>query len=229
MLHEKRIVLDSRLSTIADMVGRCEVYADIGCDHGRLGAFLLQRGWVNQALLMDISDPSLDKARALIRLLGFESKTRFLVGDGAEPLDCAVDCVVIAGMGGTTAASIIERGREKFGDARLILQANVAVPELRKCLVGIGYRISDERVVKDGRRHYIILEAVPGNAEYSELELMVGPVLLKKKPKELTGYAEFRLRVAQKALVGAERGDESAVVDDLRKEKKIWEDVLADM
>jgi len=227
MMHEKRIVLDPRLSLIAEMVGRCDTYADIGCDHGRLGAFLLQRGWVNQALLMDISDPSLDKARALVRLLGFENKTRFLVGDGADPLDCKVDCVVIAGMGGTTAAGIVERGREKFGDARLILQANVANPELRERLAGAGYRISDERVVKDGRRHYIIIEAVPGCAKYSEQELMVGPVLLEKKPAELAGYAEFRLRVARKALVGAEHGGEFDIIEELRREIRIWEDVQA--
>ena len=227
MIHEKRIILDPRLSTIAEMVGRCDTYADIGCDHGRLGAFLLQRGWVNRALLMDISDPSLDKARALIRLLGLDEKTRFLVGDGADPLDCPVDCVVIAGMGGTTAAGIIERGKEKFGDARLIIQANVANPELRERLMHAGYRISDERVVKDGRRHYIIIEAVPGQAEYSEKELTVGPVLLREKPDAMTGYVEFRLRVARKALVGAEHGGETEIIDALRREILIWEDVQA--
>ena len=30
MMHEKRIVLDPRLSMIAEMVGRCDTYADIG-------------------------------------------------------------------------------------------------------------------------------------------------------------------------------------------------------
>ena len=227
MMHEKKIVLDPRLSMIAEMVGRCERYADIGCDHGRLGAFLLQRGWVNQALLMDISDPSLDKARALIRLLGFEDRTRFIVGDGADRLDCPVDCVVIAGMGGTTAAGIVERGREKLGDARLIMQANVANPELRERLAAAGYRISDERVVKDGRRHYIIIEAVPGCEEYTERELIVGPVLLREKPEGLAGYTEFRLRVAKKALLGAEHGGETESIDALRKEIQIWEDVKA--
>ena len=229
MMHEKKIVLDPRLSTIAEMVGRCKTYADIGCDHGRLGAFLLQRGWVNQALLMDISDPSLDKARALIRLLGLEEKTRFLVGDGADPLDCPVDCVVIAGMGGTTAAGIVERGRKKFGDARLIIQANVANPELRERLVNVGYRITDERVVKDGRRHYIIVEAAPGTVQYTERELTVGPILLEKKPAELEGYASFRVRVARKALLGAEYGGEEQIVAELRKEIEIWEDVLASL
>lgn len=227
MMLEKRIVLDPRLSVIAEMVGRCETYADIGCDHGRLGAFLLQRGWVNRALLMDISDPSLDKARALIKLLGFQERTQFIVSDGAERLNETVDCVVIAGMGGTTAAGIVERGREKFGNARLILQANVANPELRERLSGAGYRISDERVVKDGRRYYIIIEAVPGCSEYTERELMVGPVLLKEKPDTLYGYAEFRLRVARKALIGAEQGGENEVVEALSHEIRVWEDVLA--
>lgn len=227
MMHEKRIVLDPRLSMIAEMVGRCEAYADIGCDHGRLGAFLLQRGWANRALLMDISDPSLDKARALIRLLGLEEGARFIVGDGAENLDCPVDCVVIAGMGGTTAAGIVERGREKLGDARLIIQANVANPELRERLARAGYRISDERVVKDGRRHYIIIEAVPGFEEYTPRELIVGPVLLREKPEGLAGYAQFRLHVARKALVGAEHGGEAAAIEALREEIRIWEDVQA--
>lgn len=227
MMHEKRIVLDPRLSTIAEMVGRCNAYADIGCDHGRLGAFLLQRGWVKQALLMDISDPSLDKARALIRLLGFDSQVRFLVCDGAENLDQPVDCVVIAGMGGTTAAGIVERGKAQLGEARLILQANVGNPELRERLMIAGYRIADERVVKDGRRHYIIIEAVPGKAEYTERELVVGPVLLREKPAELAGYAQFRLRVARKALIGAEHGQEAESIAALRKEIEIWEELQA--
>lgn len=227
MMHEKRVVLDPRLSMIAEMVGRCETYADIGCDHGRLGAFLLQRGWVQRALLMDISEPSLDKARSLIRLLGLDERARFLVCDGADALDCPVDAVVIAGMGGTTAAGIVERGRGKLGDARLILQANVAVPELRERLMRVGYRISDERIVKDGRRYYIIIEAVPGHAEYDGRELIVGPVILRERTECLSGYAEFRLRVARKALIGAEHGGQQAAIDLLRNEIRIWEDVLA--
>lgn len=174
---------------------------------------------------MDISDPSLDKARALMRLLGFSGKARFLVGDGAEALDCPVDCVVIAGMGGTTAAGIVERGRRKLGDARLILQANVAVPELRERLVNAGYAITDERLAKDGRRYYTIIEAKPGFASYNEAELQVGPVLLKTKPAELVGLTQFRLRVARKALAGAESGGEEAVAEALRNEIRIWEEV----
>lgn len=227
MLHERGISLDARLMTIAEMVGRCPAVADIGCDHGRLGAFLLQRGWVGRALLMDVSDTSLDKARALIRLLGLAQRARFLVCDGAEALNEPIDAAVIAGMGGATAAGIVERGRGRLGGARLILQVNVGHPELRRRLAAAGYRLTDERIVRDGRRLYVIMEAQPGKAEYDERELHVGPILLRRKPEELSDYAAFRLRVARKALDGARQGGEAAVISELEREIAIWEEAEA--
>ena len=66
MERRGKIALDPRLSMIARMVGACECCADIGCDHGRLGAFLLQSGQCRRVQLTDISEPSLDKAKRLI-------------------------------------------------------------------------------------------------------------------------------------------------------------------
>ena len=126
MLYDKRISLDPRLSMIADMLGACSCCADIGSDHGRLGAFLLQRGQCARMCLTDISDASLQKARKLIRLLGYEDKVDFCVGDGALALNRHVDAAVIAGMGGETIAHIIENSSGKLEGARLILQPNVA-------------------------------------------------------------------------------------------------------
>ena len=225
MMEQKHIVLDPRLSMIAEMVGRCNACADIGCDHGRLGAFLLQHGWVERMVLADISDPSLDKARALIRLLGLEARTRFLVCDGADALDTPVDAAVIAGMGGTTIAGIVERGRARLGNARLILQANVAQPELRARLSAAGYALTDERIVRDGRRLYVLMEARPGKSEYDFREKLVGPVLLKERPALLRDLAAFYIRVARKALAGAEAGNEEQTARQLRRELEIWEDV----
>ncbi len=224
-MQDKRINLDQRLLTIAEMVGRCERYADIGCDHGRLGAFLLQRGWVQDAVLTDISEQSLKKARDLIRQLGLTAQ--FLVCDGADALTQPVDAVVIAGMGGTTIARIIENGREHLGCARLILQANIANTELRMCLNDSGYRISDERIVRDGRRHYVIIEAKPGDEHCDPRQLIVGPILLKRCPPELASYADFRLRVANTALNGARQGSDFDSIVKLKKEIEIWQEVAA--
>ena len=76
------IALDPRLSMIARMVGSCACCADIGCDHGRLGAFLLQTGQCKALQMTDISGPSLDKARALMDNLDMADRVRFSVGDG---------------------------------------------------------------------------------------------------------------------------------------------------
>lgn len=222
-----QVSLDARLMAIAEMVGRCGVVADIGCDHGRLGAFLLGNGWVSRALLMDVSGASLNKARALIRWMGLEPRARFFQCDGADALDERVDAAVIAGMGGATAAGIVERGRDRLGDARLILQVNVTQPELRRRLASAGYALTDERIVRDGRRLYVVMEARPGKACYDERALNVGPVLLERMPPELGDYAAFRLRVARKALDGARQGGEAAAIAELEAEIAIWEEVEA--
>ena len=214
--------LDPRLEALARMVGPCKAFADIGTDHGRLGAYLLQTGQCDKAQFTDISADSLAKARALIERLDLGDRAVFSVGDGAEAFLEDADAVVIAGMGGDTIASIIERGVSRLRAARLILQPNVDAPALRKRLAAAGYCITDEAVVRDGRRNYIIIAAESGAAVYSEEELLIGPVLRQKRPPELLFYAQFRIRVARKALAGAE-GRRPAVEAALRQEIEIWE------
>lgn len=227
MLYDKRISLDPRLSMIAEMVGTCACCADIGSDHGRLGAFLLQNCQCRRMVLTDISAPSLEKARRLIALLGLEASADFRVCDGAKGLDMPADAAVIAGMGGETIAEILEGAEGRLDGARLILQPNVAAPHLRRSLNGRGWRISDERLVRDGRRIYLILEAQRGEQRLSEQECEVGPVLLLEKPALLGDYCAFRLRVAKKALAGAENGSDEANIGALRREISIWEEVQA--
>ena len=149
MLYDKRISLDPRLSTIAEMLGTCACCADIGSDHGRLGAFLLQNHRCERMCLTDISAPSLEKARKLIALLGLEEKVGFYVGDGALALQEKVDAAVIAGMGGETISEILQNSNGKLEGAKLILQPNVAAPQLRRCLNTCGWIIVNEALVRD--------------------------------------------------------------------------------
>ena len=60
-------------------------------------------------------------------------------------LDEPPDVAVIAGMGGALIADILARGRQRLGEARLVLQPNVAVRELRSVLGNCGYVFSGER------------------------------------------------------------------------------------
>lgn len=227
MGYTKRISLDPRLSAIAEMLGNCACCADIGSDHGRLGAFLLQNHRCERAVLTDISRDSLEKARKLIALLGLEDRCEFRVGDGARALDGPVDAAVIAGMGGETVAEIVERADGKLDGARLILQPNVAAPELRARLNAAGWRVTDEELARDGRRIYVILVAEQGEQALSEREIEVGPVLLAKRHPLLGDYADFRRRVDRKALDGARAGGDGAAIRELERRIEIWEDVKA--
>ncbi|MBQ3575086.1 MAG: SAM-dependent methyltransferase [Clostridia bacterium] len=225
MFFDKKISLDPRLSKIAEMLGTCEKCADIGSDHGRLGAFLLQNGQCGKVFLTDISAPSLDKARKLCALIGFKDEVEFRVGDGALALTEKVDAVVIAGMGGETIADIIENSDGRLDGAVLLLQPNVAAPQLRRRLNNAGWMIVDEALPKDGRRIYPIIKAVQGKQQLTEAEAEAGPVILKNKPETLREYASFRIRVAGKALAGAENGAAEEQISALRREIAIWEDI----
>ena len=224
MLPENAIALDARLSAIRDLAGSCARFADIGADHGRLGAHMLLHGLCARAQLADISEASLAKARRLIYGLGLTGRVDFCVGDGAQALREKPDVAVVAGMGGQTIAGIVERGRDILSGSRLVLQPNVAAPELRARLRAAGFRITDETIVRDGRRLYIIIVAEAGEMRLTPEEAEVGPVLLRRRPPLLSDYAAFRLRVAGKALQGARRGHGDAAA--FEREISIWEAII---
>ena len=135
------------------------------------------------------------------------------------------DVAVIAGMGGETISGIIARGRDELADARLVLQPNVAAEDVRRQLVESGYAIRDEAVVRDGRRLYIIIAAEPGSMELNDMQLTVGPVLMEKKPDTLFEYADFRIRVAKKAMAELEKGGHDG--SRLAAELALWEEVAS--
>ena len=225
MGYTRRISLDPRLSAIADMLGSCKCCADIGSDHGRLGAFLLQNHRCDRVCLTDISAGSLEKARKLIALLVLQDLADFGVGDGAQALKREVDAAVIAGMGGETIAEIVESAGGRLDAARLILQPNVASSELRARLNACGWAVTDEELVRDGRRIYLILAAERGNQCLDAREREVGPVLIRNQPPLLLDYAHFRLRVDRAALAGARAGSDASAAAELERRISIWEEV----
>ena len=219
------MVLDARLRAIAGFVGTCECVADIGTDHGRLGAWLLKHGYAQKVQFLDISKDSLDKAMRLIDKLHLNGRALFSVGDGADAMAEIADVAVIAGMGGQLIAQIVEKGRKKLGDARLVLQPNVAIMELRTRLVAAGYMIMNERIVRTAGRMYVVIEAAPGHRKYDHRELLVGPCILKNGDPLLNEYAQRQKRITNKALGGAIKGG-AEWTDALKWEAGIWEEII---
>jgi tRNA (adenine22-N1)-methyltransferase len=217
-------LLDARLNAIAGLVPPCEAAADIGADHGYLGAHLLLTGRCDFVRFIDISPDSLEKARRLIGKLRLTGRAEFLVGDGAEPLNAPVGAAVMAGLGAEVICGIIGRGREKLGEAQLILSPNLDAPMVRRFLMENGYGITGEALVHQARRFYPVIAARPGTACYDRLQLLAGPVLLETRPDSLLAYADHRMRVIEKALPGASRGGEPWA-EEMAEELELWREV----
>lgn len=219
------IELDARLEMLAALTPACRMAADVGADHGLLGAWLLTSGRCERVQFMDISASSLSKARRLIQEMDLSERALFAVGDGLDAMVEPAQTVIIAGMGGPTAAGIIERGRDKLNGARLVLQPNVGLPELRRRLTKLGFAIVDERLARAGGRWYVGVAAEEGKADYSEAELLAGPVLLKNRPPELGAYADYRIKVTQKAYDGAVLGRKHEMTATLERELRQWREI----
>ena len=180
--------LDARLRAAADWVTDSEICADIGCDHGRLGAVLLSENRCRQLLAADVSAKALAKARRRIGALGYGPRTVFTVADGLSALQALpgghADTVCILGMGGDTVACILRRGQQQLAGATLILGAQTEFSLTRLAVQQIGYQLTDERVVCAGGRLYLLLRAMPAACPvmYTERELLLGPCLLAGQP-----------------------------------------------
>ena len=96
-----------RLQAIADQIVPCEVFADVGCDHGIVGLYVAERGLAARICECDVSEDSLNKARSLVG-----ERAEYFSGDGFIPLtekNVTVDQAVIAGMGGELIIKILEK------------------------------------------------------------------------------------------------------------------------
>ena len=153
-----------RLSAALDMLHGYKTIADIGCDHGRLTAALLQSGTCSKVVASDISGASLDKARVLIAHIGLSDRVSFRCGDGCsvlQPYEC--DAIVLLGMGGTLMRRILEVcSVPLMGAKAIVLQPMRAQDEIREYLYLNGFHIADDRVVSDHVRLYQVLKAEPG-------------------------------------------------------------------
>jgi len=74
--------LGPRLQAAANMICRAGTVLDVGCDHGKLAAALLAQGRAARVIAMDISAPSLEKARLLAARHGLEGRMETRLSDG---------------------------------------------------------------------------------------------------------------------------------------------------
>lgn len=167
--------------------------ADIGTDHAYLPIYLLRQGIIKFAVAGEVHQGPYHMAQETIRQSGLDSKISLRLGDGLAVLaPSEVDVAVIAGMGGSTIAAILEDSPAVFGSlSRVIIQPMNAASLIRRWLVQQSWAIYDEQLVREDGRLYEIIAARPGvSDEFESVLYEIGPVLWCKKPLLLKAHIE---------------------------------------
>ena len=196
-----KLPLSKRLLICAGFVAPGDRVADIGCDHGYLGIYLLNNQIASSVIASDINAGPLQSAVRNAEKYGVQDKMSFYLSDGAQNIPRDFDTMVCAGMGADTMISILEKAQwlrsEKY---RLILQCQSKTPMLRKYLTDTGWRIFKESVLRDGRFLYTVMEVIwqPG-CTLTPGQIYFPPALMENPAKELPEYYQqvcFRLHRA---------------------------------
>ena len=168
-----KLPLSNRLLACCGFVAPGDRVADIGCDHGYLGIYLLQKGIARSIIAADVKEQPLQSAMRNAAKFRVKGKMTFYLSDGVRNIPREFDTLVCAGMGADTMISILEAAPWlKDPKYRLILQCQSKRPELRKYLASQGFSISRETLAKDGKFIYPVMEvtfapgSVPAPWEY---------------------------------------------------------------
>lgn len=179
----RRFRFSPRLLTLALKVPKGCVFADIGTDHGLLPIALVTSGRARGAIAIDRAERPLAAARRNLKRFRADGQVEVRKGEGLASLKPQeVQAVLIAGMGGYSIERILERSRmQRLEVETLVLQPNTQAPRVRAVLVELGYEISEELLVPDEKRLFLILVARRGGAAaLSPRELLLGPRLLQE-------------------------------------------------
>lgn len=226
MEGERLLELDPRLLKAAAFVRPGTVFADVGCDHGRLSVYLAQHG-AARGYACDLRPQPLEKARQLLAQKGLLGRVEPVLTDGLHGLEGkGIRDVIIAGIGGEVLCRIVEEApwlRDR--DIRLILQPQSRDALLRQQLYRLGFVLRQEEGVRSGHFVYTVMcwgYEGPGR-ELSPLLAQVG-MLPQSAAPESRAFLQRRLAVLEElkaALAAAPgKGEEAAALAALCQEIK---------
>ena len=203
-----KIPISNRLLCCARQVPVGAHVADIGCDHGYLGIWLLKNGIAEFVTASDLRQQPLNKAKENSLLYGTSEKMEFHVADGLCAVDPQkVDTIVCAGMGGDCIAHILDEAPwvrdQKY---TLILQPQTSGNDLRRYLGENGFNIEGEQLVQDGGFLYFTVMARYGKGgPLTPGEQYLSKALLRCGSDLLPAYFDRIIRALQNTVEGIRR------------------------
>ena len=163
--------MTDRLKRIFSVLTECEVFADIGCDHGYIAKAMLDNGKCEKVIISDISEKCLNKARELLFQYEKDGRVESVVCDGFKRVD-KCDLALIAGMGGEEICSIISDAKDL--PQTLVVQPMKNCDKVRTIAVQCGYRIDKDFLFKAGGKYYYLIRFMKGEDVLTPLEIEFG-------------------------------------------------------
>ncbi len=199
-----KLPLSNRLSACCDYVQSGDRVADVGCDHGYLGIYLLSHGIARSVIASDINEMPLESARQNASKFGVADKMSFHLCGGVRHLPHNFDVLVLAGMGADTILSILSDApwlRDK--KYRLVLQCQSKRSDLRRYLHQHGYAIRRETLAQDGKFLYPVMEVVYDPTQImTEADYYVSPALRKSGSPLLPEFLDHVIGGMRKSVNG---------------------------
>ena len=154
--------LSKRLKTVADCVTPGNVVADVGTDHGYIPIYLASHGISPHVIAMDVNEGPLSTAGRNISLNNVDNLVSTRLSDGLKELGPhEADTVIISGMGGLLTVRILKDDMDKVRSLKeLILSPHSDWDVVRHFLHDEGMMITDEHMVIDDGKYYVVMKAI---------------------------------------------------------------------
>lgn len=193
--------ISNRLKTIASFVEDDSYVFDVGCDHALLDIFLVQNKKNMKVIASDINPNPLKFAEKNIALYGVSDKVQISLGNGLTNIPSNVDTIIISGLGGLTINDIFKRDIDKLVNIKtIVLSPHSDIYSVRKYVTSIGYKIVDEILLQDQKKIYTVIKFNKGQVNYTEDELLFGPIILQNKTPLFYQYYQSLLQKNKKII-----------------------------
>ena len=156
------VKLSRRLQAVAALAEPGKTAADVGCDHGYVGIWLIQQKVFSKVIAMDVRQGPLETAGKNAEHYQIGKAMELRLSDGLQMLEVGeADSMICAGMGGALMCHILEHDPKKAASMKqVILQPQSELSLVRRFLRQQGYAIVKEDMVKEDGKYYPMLRAV---------------------------------------------------------------------
>lgn len=237
-MKRKEVEISERMRALTGLVTPGYVACDIGCDHGFVSIYLVQKAIAHKVIAADVRSGPLSHAKEHIRQYGLENRIETRLSDGLTKLSAGeAEVMICAGMGGPLMIKILEEGRTQARAMKeLILQPQSEIEEFRRYLRTHGYHIIKENMVFEEGKFYPMMKVMPctasveGEHKNMLIEDRFGPYLLEHRHPVLKQFLEHSLGMTEELIneLNEQHGERAlARVELLKEELKLIREALS--